>query len=132
MFGSKRNTTTNYNAKQFSDDRELLGNTGNVGGNVNLDASGNTGIIDVTTTDFGAVEGALSLGESAIESVKEFGNNVLVRQSVSNQDNLKTITDFATQVETDGNDQLTKVIQNIVLAVVALGGVVLIVSRAKK
>lgn len=129
---STRNTTTNNLSQDASDKRLIETNHGNIGGNVSLNSARDIDNVTLSLTDFGAVEGSLTLAESAVESVAELSSEVLNRQSVNNQNSLGTLTQLATEIKTDGNSQMSKVIQNVIISVVAVGGIALIVSRVKK
>tara|TARA_R110001599_G_scaffold287356_2_gene489912 strand:+ start:6535 stop:6942 length:408 start_codon:yes stop_codon:yes gene_type:complete len=96
---------------------------------------------DVTMTDFGAVAGALDLGESVVETLAEFGgdaleqnSNILKQQTFSNTQNLQALKDFATEVQTGGQLEISKAMKVVAVSVVVVTGLVVIVvsSRGKK
>ena len=95
---------------------------------------------DVTMTDFGSVKGALDLGESVVDTLADFGSealeqnsNLVKQQTFSNTQNLQALKDFATEVQTGGQLELSKAMKVVAVSVVVVMGlVVVVVSKGKK
>ena len=134
LFGGSSSATSS-NSNDFtlnSNDSRYIEGGSTIGGNVSIGAGKNLENVQVTTTDFGAVEGALSLGESVVERLSDFGNNVLQRQSVSQDSNLSAIKDFAANVASSGQDRISKSFQNVALVALAIGGLGLVMGVFRK
>lgn len=141
LFGGSKSATTNVTETLTSNnvDNRVIEDGAVVGGNLSVNAGDRIEGLTIEQTDFGAVEGALALGESALESVAgvagrvtEFGSDVLQRQSVAADNNLAAIKSFATDITSGGQATTSKLIQNIVILSAAVGGIALIVSRVRK
>jgi len=102
---------------------------------------------DVTFTDHGAIAGAmdlggsaLDLGESVVETLADFGSNaleinsnVVKQQATSNSENLATLKNFATDLQTEGQLALSDTMKTVTIAVVVVSGVVMVtMMRGKK
>ncbi|MFV1873482.1 MAG: hypothetical protein ACMZ64_09200 [Oleiphilus sp.] len=102
--------------------------------------TGKYGDVSIVSTDFGAVEGALDLGESVVDTLADFGSdaleqnsNILKQQSFSNTQNLQALKDFATEVKTGGQLELSEAMKVVAVSVVLVAGlVVVVVSKGKK
>lgn len=140
---SNRKTTTNNTQIDAGDKRSVDNNSGYVGGNNQITTQGDVEGLTIEQTDFGAISGALALAENAtestvnfgrdtIEQVTDFGNNILQRQSVSQQKGLETIEKFAADIASGGQSRITDSIRNVALVAVVVGGVVMVARVFKK
>ena len=117
---TSQSTTNNVDNRVFN----IEGSSGN--NFSDIDAGG-----DVIYTDFDSVSKALDLGESVVDTLADFGSDVIENQTQANSSNLETLKQFATDLQTQGQLELSKTMKTVVLAVVGMTGFVMFTRRGR-
>ena len=133
--GTSTSTSTEIDNRVFN----MEGSQGNNLQDINVSA-GKRSNINVELTDFGSVKGALDLGESVVDTLADFGSealeqnsNLVKQQNFSNTQNLQALKEFAAEVKTGGQLELSKAMKVVAVSVVLVAGlVVVVVSKGKK
>lgn len=120
--GSKSATSNLDSSNTNADNRIIEGNNAIMGGNVTLSNAGDgSGVFNVTTTDFGALDVASELAERSITSID---NSVAAVQEIAGDTGarlnsaLNKVTDFAT---TQSGATSSETIKYLIIAVAVVG-----------
>jgi hypothetical protein len=120
LFSSESSSETSSDIDETNtnnvDNRVTEGENNNIGGNITIAAGQNLSEVNVTTTDFGALDTAQSISMKAFETSSSAFS--------SSQDAIKTIAGNALDVAQDlTTDNTAKTLQYGIIAAALIGGV---------
>jgi len=123
LFSSSKSSskkTTNIRSQDVNnvDNRVTDADVANIGGNVSVTAGNNLSEVNVTTTDFGAIDSALDVAET---SFSDSLNAITASVGASVGALRETAKDSVAVAESAARDESARTMQFVVLGVIVIG-----------